>query len=401
MHTGTAAGAEGERRRPRHPACSSLPASAAPPGPVPIRGMNQTRPVVPPGRSGAFRPEHLYKGIGLFFLLLLLYRLFDAVTQVLLLSFAAAILAIALNRVVERLPGDRRWVSALLGLVIFAGLGLLLWLAIPHLASQFRGLLEQLPAVERQLEEWERQVAEMTGMRVELVGEQARGYLRELVPLPGDGEGLSRARGILEILVFPLLILFGGLFAVGKPNDRLLVPLLRAVPEERRPAFRRILDLLGTRLWAWVRGVLISMALVGVVSTLAFYLIGLRYALLLGVWNGLVEVVPLLGPIVGGATAIAAALLESPDLAVWTAIVVVGIQQVESHLITPLVMAKVAEVHPFITLFAILLFGTVFGFLGVLLALPLVLLIWTLFQVLWVERAIHSDDERIEPVVED
>ena len=80
---------------------------------------------------------------------------------------------------------------------------------------------------------------------------------------------------------------------------------------------------------------------------------------------------------------------------------VCAIQQLESNLITPIVMAKVADVHPFVTLFAILLFGSLFGFLGVLLALPLVLLFWTFVQVLWVERAIHAGDDRIPPIVDE
>ncbi len=85
----------------------------------------------------------------------------------------------------------------------------------------------------------------------------------------------------------------------------------------------------------------------------------------------------------------------------WTAVAILAIQQVESQLVTPLVMAKAAEVHPFVTLFAIVLFGGLFGFLGILLALPLVLLLWTVTQVLWVERAIGTGHDRIEPVVEE
>ena len=64
-------------------------------------------------------------------------------------------------------------------------------------------------------------------------------------------------------------------------------------------------------------------------------------------------------------------------------------------------MQKAAAVHPFVTLFSILLFGGIFGFLGILLALPLVLLIWTVVETLWVERAIDAGDDTIPPVVEE
>jgi predicted PurR-regulated permease PerM len=354
----------------------------------------------PSGGMRTFRPEHVYKGIGLLFLLALLYRFFDEVTRVFLIAFAAAILAVALNQIVRHIPGNRKYVTPLVGLGIFAAIGMLLWFATPVLLDQLRGLLDQIPAMRQQLQAWEASVRERTGLEIQLVRESGSG-LSEFIGSLGSGQMLGGARTALEYLVLPLLILFGGLFAVGKPNEHLLTPLLRAVPTKRRPAFRRILELLGTRLWAWVRGMLISMTIIGVLSTIAFYLIGLPYALLLGVWSGLTEFVPLIGPFIGGATAVAVAFMESPDKALWTAVAVLVIQQLESDLITPMVMARVAEVHPFVTLFAIILFGSLFGFLGVLLALPLVLLIWTVVQVLWVERAIDTDEDPIEPVVED
>jgi predicted PurR-regulated permease PerM len=64
-------------------------------------------------------------------------------------------------------------------------------------------------------------------------------------------------------------------------------------------------------------------------------------------------------------------------------------------------MSQQAEVHPLVTLFSLILFGSLFGFLGVLLALPLVMLFWTVIEVLWVERAIDTDDDRIRPVVKE
>jgi predicted PurR-regulated permease PerM len=138
---------------------------------------------------------------------------------------------------------------------------------------------------------------------------------------------------------------------------------------------------------------------VGVLSVVAWSLIGVPNALLLGIFNGLVEFVPLVGPWVGGGAATLVALLNDPSKAVWVALSAIAIQQMEANLITPFAMSKQAEIHPFITLFALLLFGGMFGFLGLLLALPLVLLVWTVVQVLWVERALDTDRDRIAPVV--
>jgi predicted PurR-regulated permease PerM len=143
------------------------------------------------------------------------------------------------------------------------------------------------------------------------------------------------------------------------------------------------------------------MVCVGVLSVLLFSLIGVPNALLLGLLNGTLEFIPLVGPWVGGGTATLVAFMDDPGKGGWTALAALAIQQIEGYVITPFAMKQSAEIHPFITLFALVLFGGMFGFLGLLLALPLVLLVWTLVQVLWVERALDTDRDRIAPVVKE
>lgn len=346
-------------------------------------------------------PEHLYKAIGLALLLALLYRYFEPVTRVVLVAFAAGILAVGFNAVVRRIPAKRKWVTGLIGLVIFALLAVGVYFGGRALVTQLRDFAGQAPEFQQTIQEWEQSIREATGLNVSLVGKQTQSFVQSAFT-GGSGKAMvGRAMGVLEAVALPLIILFGGLFAVGNPNARLLSPALRAVPRERRPAFHRMFELLGVRLLGWIKGTLLAMLIIGVLSTVAFYLIGLRYALLLGVWSGLTEFVPIIGPFVGGGTAVITAFLQDSDKALYTAVAVVVIQQLESNLITPLVMAKVADVHPFVTLFAIMLFGTVFGFLGILLSVPIVLVVWTVVQVLWVERAIDTDEDPVAPIVEE
>jgi predicted PurR-regulated permease PerM len=350
--------------------------------------------------SSTLQPEHLYKGIGLLFLFALLFRHFDGLARATLTAYAAAILAVALNAIVRRIPGERRWISASLGLVIVAALVASFWFAVPLLAGQMREFTEQIPAFQEEMDGWSRWFRERTGLEIGLGLDRGAHLLESAVV--GDGADLlQRATGALGWLVFPLIVLFGGLYAVGKPNERLLLPLLRAVPRDMREDVTRILSLLGVRLLAWVKGTLAAMFLVGLLSTIAFYVIGVPYPFLLGVFVGLVEFIPLLGPWIGGFAAVFVAFMHDPQTALWTALAVIVIQQLESNVITPLVMSSVADVHPFITLFALVYFGTLFGFMGILLALPMVLLIWTVLEVLWVERAIDTDQDRIDPVVQE
>jgi predicted PurR-regulated permease PerM len=140
---------------------------------------------------------------------------------------------------------------------------------------------------------------------------------------------------------------------------------------------------------------------VGILSTIAFTIIGIPNALALGVISGLFEFIPIFGPWIGGGVAALVALVDDPMKAVWTVLAAIVIQQIESYVITPWAMSHSAKLHPYITLFALVVFGALFGFLGILMALPLALLVWTVVQVLWVERTIDTDTDEIAPLVEE
>jgi predicted PurR-regulated permease PerM len=356
-----------------------------------------------PSTAMALEPQHLYKAVGLLFIFALIYHYLPAITQTLLLAYAAIIVAILLNAILQALPGNRVWMTGLLGLLILGGVGALLYFGIPMLVSQVRNLVADVPRFTTLLTNVENWLRANTGLNVNLVGPQAREFLRNaFLNTSGGGPSiLSRAQGLLGILVVPLLILFGGLYAAGNPNDHLLSPMLRAVPRDRRLAFRRMLQLLGDRILGWAKGVLIGMVAVGILSYIGYSLAGVPNALALAVLAALTEAIPLVGPWIGGAVATAAGFLHSPTTGLYAAIVAVVVQQLENNLIIPWAMSQAAEVHPFVTLFALVLFGSLFGFLGVLLSIPLVIVFWTAIEVLWVERAIDTDEDPIAPVVED
>ncbi|HEX2208742.1 MAG TPA: AI-2E family transporter [Longimicrobium sp.] len=349
------------------------------------------------GMMDRLRPVHLYRAVALGFLLLLVYRHWDQLTHVFLLGYAAAILAVVLNALRGLLPIKRKWLAGIIGLVVVGSVVGALAVGMPLLFNQARGILQTGPQLEQQITRWEQQIEAKTGMKVNIP--HPSGILKGGGGEGGSGGGMmGRAATFLEILFIPLILFFGGLFALANPNDRLLTPVMRALPEGLRLAWYRIFQLLGDRLLGWAKGTATAMLCVGVLSTAAFLIIGVPNAVALGLFNGTVEFIPLFGPWLGGITAVVVAFLDDPQKALWVGIAALAIQQIEANLITPWSMSHNAEVHPFVTLFALVLFGGLFGFLGILLALPLVLLVWTVVQVLWVERAIDTDRERIDPV---
>lgn len=355
----------------------------------------------PPARPAPLEPAHLYKAVGLLLLAALLFHFFTPISRILLLAYAAATLAVALNAVVRWVPLQRKWVTALLALAILAGGIAALWFGGSALFAQARSLADRAPLLLQELQVWGEWLRQRTGLDVDRVAEEALRRGREFLLGIDGARVLGQAQTVLELFLFVFAVIVGALFALANPNDRLLTPLLRAVPAESRPAVRRALQLLGARLLGWVRAQLIAMLGVGALATLAFYLIGVPYALLLGVLSGIFEFIPLLGPWLAAIPAVLIAFLDAPIKGLWTALAMLLIQQLESNVITPLAMSAGAKVHPFVTLFALLLFGSLFGFLGVLLAVPLVLLLWTLVQVFWVERTLEAGRDRIRPVVEE
>ena len=137
------------------------------------------------------------------------------------------------------------------------------------------------------------------------------------------------------------------------------------------------------------------MAIIAVLSTVALYLIGIPAPVLLGLFAGLVAFVPYVGPVISVIPPALLGLAGNPIQALYVIVAYIIIQQIESYLITPLIMQRVASLHPAVVIVAVTLLGTVFGFLGALLALPIVVVAEVLVEELWF-RPLEGDQEEEE-----
>jgi predicted PurR-regulated permease PerM len=354
----------------------------------------------PEARLAVLLGKRLYQMAGLLFVLALLLHFFEPISRVLLIAFVGAIVGIALNGAVVRLPFGRGVGTIIVGLSTLAAIGLSIWFMVTFVAGQLREFISDLPALTTMLEGAEEWVRDTTGIEIELLGDNTQQLLGDAFSAAGGLAILGGALGLVELVAMTLLVLMGAFFVVANPNDRLLIPLMRAVPPERRPAYRRMLSRMGTRLSGWLVGTLVSMLMIGILSTIAFAVIGVPYSILLGVLNALLSIIPLIGAWIGGAIAVLVMLFYDPGRVIFVVLAVVAIQELEGNLVRPLVMAGAAQVHPFVTLLALLLFGSMFGILGAILSIPIVLLLATIVEVFWVEETLETGDDEIEPVVE-
>ena len=186
-----------------------------------------------------------------------------------------------------------------------------------------------------------------------------------------------------------LIVFFGGIFLAAQP--RLYgIGTIKLVPAARRSLVGEAMDDSERALRLWLKGQLMAMILIFAMSWLGLWLLGVQSALVLALISGVLEFIPYAGAITSSIPAIMVALVQGPDLALWVVGLYVVVHHVEAYVIQPLIQQYAVEIPAVITLFALLAFGLLFGFLGVLLAAPLAVVSYVLVKRLYVMEALDT-----------
>lgn len=131
---------------------------------------------------------------------------------------------------------------------------------------------------------------------------------------------------------------------------------------------------------AYFRGLILVMNLMVIASAFGFYLVGLDYPLLFGFIVGYTNAIPIIGNYIGGVPAVLYALTQSFEKAILTLVVIVIVQLIESNIVTPYIQSKSIDCHPLLILFAFIVFGSYFGFIGMIFAIPLLAIIMLIIK---------------------
>jgi predicted PurR-regulated permease PerM len=158
--------------------------------------------------------------------------------------------------------------------------------------------------------------------------------------------------------------------------------VLSGVPRERRRVIRDTWELIDAKLGAFVRGQLLLIVFVAIVLSLCFWAIGVPFWLLLGVFAGIVEIVPVIGPIAAGALAIGVGLTDSWQIALGAGLAVLIVRLVEDYVVIPRVMGHVTGLSPLLVLVSVTAVGLLLGGFYVLLAIPFAAVLATLVDVI-------------------
>lgn len=300
----------------------------------------------------------------IFFMLLLAVALF-MVREVLVIIFLAIIISSALDRPVsflERNKAPRILGTLLVFITILIVLSLVLYAIIPISILELKNLLQGISKLE-----------------IPVLGSlDASALIQKLDKVMGNLGNLlfSGGASFLNIIsaVFGNLLLIIVTFVLSfylTVNREGVETFLRAIlPITQEDYVIGIYRNSRRKLGLWLQGQILLMAIVGALVSLGLWILGVDYALILGLLAGLLEIVPLAGPIFAGAAAFLAAISESWTLGLYTILLFVVIQQIENHLLLPLVMRKTVGISPVVVVISILAGSYLAGFVGIILAVP-------------------------------
>ncbi|MEH3036116.1 MAG: AI-2E family transporter [Sphingomonas adhaesiva] len=317
--------------------------------------------------------------IGLVSLAILVWRLHN----VLLLAFAAVLIAVVLHAAADGLcrllPLSKGWAMALAGMLILgvlAGAGMLLG---QEVGSQLSDLGRTLPVAWQRFVDW--------------AGEDKVQSVLDTISPDGSSVAsvMQSAFGMLTTSLTGLVLaVLGGIYFAASPSEYYrgtLALLPRAARRRTGKAARETARTLRN----WLLGQLVSMAATFTAVLIGLKVIGVPSALALAIVAGMLEFIPLVGPFLGAVPALLIALTVGVEPFMWTAGSFFVWQQIEGNAMAPLVMRYAVSIPPALTLFALFLFGSMFGIFGVILGGPLTVASWVLVKCLWVEPRCERD----------
>ncbi len=332
-----------------------------------------------PVRMIVISPKTLWSVAGLIVLMTLLWAVVTRATSELIIVFFAIIIAEGIRPVVAWLRAHGiPHLLAILGVVfaVIAVLAGLIWLLINPLIVQIAGLVDDAPQL------WNR--AQQLVTRYETLlhnNAQARAILGQL-PSRAEAVIVSKAsllvstplllaHAIFDIILIVLLVIFW-----LSVSARVSTFVLSFVAPANKSEGRSILDDLSAKTGGYLRGVVINMGVIGIISGLGDHFLGVPYPLLLGVVAGLTESIPIAGPFLGGAAAVLVALPTMGwQKALEVVVLYLVIQQIEGNTLVPLVMNRAVNLQPFTIIIALIIGSALLGIPGAILSLPVAAII--------------------------
>jgi len=312
--------------------------------------------------------------------------LFQQLLTLLLAVLITVIIAIAVSSIATRL--ERLHVPRAIGalLTMLAGIAVIVgifWLIIPPFVDQTNEFVDDIPGIVDDLRD---QVHDLTGAEPGDISDGIDNFVEQYTDDPGKliGPITSIGLSVAGILGAFILILITAYYMAVRPEP-LIDGMRRLVPPAHRAQADHIMGRLRSSWIGWMQGVAADMVISGVLLYIGLTIIGLDFAIFFAVLTALFSVIPYFGAFASGIPPVLFALTDSPGKALVVIAIYVGVQQIEGNLTIPLVMSRTVRLHPAVIAVGVVVVGQLFGFVGLIVAVPILSLIVVLVEELWVQ----------------
>lgn len=311
---------------------------------------------------------------------LLLFNNWKKVIEVIKPIFMAVVISYVLYPLVKKLEGKkipRKYSILLIYFLLFILSVLSVIFVVPELINSTKQLANTLPDIindyqkifngilsEIQSSGWSAEIKELLFKEIENGVNMASSFVSDT--LENTLEGLVNTVTMIFDIILAMVITF---YFIKDAHlfSRSVVSML---PKKWRNGIALTGREINSVLSNFVQGQLLLALIVGIMETIGLSLIGVKYALVLGLIGGVANIIPYFGPIIGAIPAIAVALIESPVKALWTLGLFVAVQQIENTFISPKIIEGKLGLHPVTTIIVVLIGGKFFGIPGMLFAVP-------------------------------
>jgi predicted PurR-regulated permease PerM len=337
-------------------------------------------------------PVTLYRAVLLAFGLVVAGLIFEKIVTLLLAVLIVVIIATPLSAFASLLQraGVPRAIGVVLGLLLgLAALGGLIALTVPVFNQEINAFTKSLPSI---VDELRRRLGHLTGTSPSHVGRQIQHFVDTYTQHPSKllGPVASVGAGVVAAAATIIVVLLTALYTAIHPEP-LVTGLIRIAPPAKRPQAERILSRLRDAYLGWLKGLVVGMVVLGGLTYGGLRIVGLGFAGFFAIFTAVAMIIPYFGALLSSIPPIIYALTISPTKAVIVAVIYIVAHILESNVIQPLVVARKVELHPAFVAVGVVAVGELFGFVGLIVAVPILSTLKILVEELWVKPVEHSD----------
>jgi predicted PurR-regulated permease PerM len=331
-------------------------------------------------------PGTLYRTVLLAFGLVVAGIIFEQLATLLLAVLIVVIIAVPLSSFASMLQrrGIPRGVGAPIGLLLaVVVIGGLIALIVPVFTHEINRFVASLPDI---VDSLRRRIGHITGTPPSRIGTQVQHFVDNYTKHPDKllGPAASIGESVVAAVGALIVVILTALYTAISPQP-LVNGFVRLFAPRRRPHVELILAQLRTAYLGWLRGLAVGMLVLGTLTYAGLEIAGLPFAAFFAVFTAVAMIVPYFGAIISSIPPILLALTISPSKAIIVTAIYIVAHQVEGNVIQPLVVARAVKLHPALVAVGVVAVERLFGFVGLIVAVPILATVKILIEELWVK----------------